>query len=90
MLFKPIDRITPFGHLPHRYQDASSIIAQFPFARTGTLAFYAFLMAALQLLLEHRVKRLPVVDKQGRLVGLLGRGGVLQALSHELRNESTP
>jgi CBS domain-containing protein len=42
------------------------------------------LAAALRLLLEHRIKRLPVIDSQGRLLGLLGRGGVLQALSREL------
>ena len=29
------------------------------------------LLDALQLLLEHRIKRLPVVDDEGRLVGLL-------------------
>jgi CBS domain-containing protein len=46
------------------------------------------LLAALQLLLEHRIKRLPVVDKEGRLVGLLGRGGVLQVLSRELESAS--
>jgi CBS domain-containing protein len=38
------------------------------------------LVTALQLLLEHHIKRLPVVDDQGRLVGLVGRGGILQAL----------
>ena len=42
------------------------------------------LPAALHLLLEYRIKRLPVIDPQGRLIGLLGRGGVLQALSREL------
>jgi len=47
------------------------------------------LLDALQLLLEHRIKRLPVVDDEGRLVGLLGRGGVLQALSRELGPESS-
>jgi CBS domain-containing protein len=30
--------------------------------------------------LEHKIKRLPVVDANGRLVGLVGRGGILQAL----------
>jgi len=39
---------------------------------------------ALRLLLEHRIKRLPVVDAQGRLVGLVGRWGILQALSQSL------
>lgn len=42
------------------------------------------LLVALNLLLKHRIKRLPVVDAAGRLVGLLGRGGVLQALGREL------
>ncbi|MBU0609461.1 MAG: DUF190 domain-containing protein [Armatimonadetes bacterium] len=46
------------------------------------------LLDALQLLLEHRIKRLPVVNDEGRLVGLLGRGGVLQVLSRELGDES--
>ncbi|MBN1138067.1 MAG: DUF190 domain-containing protein [Anaerolineae bacterium] len=47
------------------------------------------LLDALQLLLEHRIKRLPVVDDEGRLVGLLGRGGVLQVLSRELESPDT-
>jgi CBS domain-containing protein len=38
------------------------------------------LLAALNLLLEHRIQRLPVVDEAGRLVGLLGWGGVLRVL----------
>lgn len=42
------------------------------------------LLEALRLLLAHRIKRLPVVDADGRLVGLVGRGGVLQALGREL------
>lgn len=42
---------------------------------------------ALRLLLTHQIKRLPVVDSQGRLVGLVGRGGILQALSQNLSSE---
>ena len=38
------------------------------------------LVDALQLLLENGIKRLPVVDAEGQLVGLVGRGGILQAL----------
>lgn len=37
---------------------------------------------AIRLMMAHRVKRLPVVDASGRLVGLVGRAGVLAALSH--------
>ena len=36
---------------------------------------------AIRLMMAHRIKRLPVVDPQGQLVGLIGRAGVLQALS---------
>lgn len=35
---------------------------------------------ALQLLVEHQIKRLPVVDSDGKLVGMVGRGGILRAL----------
>ena len=42
------------------------------------------LLEALQLLLQHKVKRLPVVDDAGRLMGLVGRGEILQALAAEL------
>jgi CBS domain-containing protein len=43
------------------------------------------LLEALRLLLAHGIKRLPVIDAEGRLVGLVGRGGVLQALGQELK-----
>ncbi len=36
---------------------------------------------AIRLMMAHGIKRLPVVDAQGQLVGLIGRAGVLQALS---------
>ncbi len=45
------------------------------------------LLEALRLLLAHQIKRLPVVDSEGRLVGLVGRGGILQALSQNLSTE---
>jgi CBS domain-containing protein len=35
---------------------------------------------ALRLMLKHEIKRLPVVDGEGRLVGLLGRASLLRAL----------
>jgi hypothetical protein len=35
-------------------------------------------------LLANHIKRLPVVDAEGRLVGLVGRGGVLQVLGREI------
>lgn len=37
---------------------------------------------AIQLMMANKIKRLPVVDERGRLVGLVGRAGVLAAISH--------
>jgi CBS domain-containing protein len=37
----------------------------------------------IQLMITQRVKRLPVVAADGRLAGLIGRAGVLAALSHQ-------
>ena len=42
---------------------------------------------ALALVLEHGVKRLPVVDDQGRLVGLVGRAGLMHALLPAVASE---
>jgi CBS domain-containing protein len=39
------------------------------------------LAEALQLLLTHHIKRLPVVNTTGQLVGLVGRGGILQVMA---------
>ncbi len=44
---------------------------------------------ALALVLAHGVKRLPVVDEQGRLVGLVGRAGLMRALLPAVASEST-
>jgi len=42
----------------------------------------------IQLMIGHRVKRLPVLDADGRLAGLIGRAGVLMALSHQQDSNS--
>ena len=42
------------------------------------------LLEALQRLLEGKIKRLPVVDSAGQVVGLIGRGQILQALAGEV------
>ncbi len=38
---------------------------------------------AIRLMMAHKIKRLSVVDAGGRLVGLVGRAGVLAAVSHQ-------
>ncbi len=45
-----------------------------------TIAVGAAPATALRLMLEHGIKRLPVVDGDGRLVGLLGRASLLRGL----------
>lgn len=45
-----------------------------------TVAADAAPIDALRLIMEHSVKRLPVVDAEGRLVGLLGRAALLRAM----------
>lgn len=37
---------------------------------------------AIRLAMAERVKRMPVIDSEGRLVGLVGRAGLLRALAH--------
>jgi CBS domain-containing protein len=37
----------------------------------------------IRVMMANRIKRLPVVDADGRLAGLVGRAGVLAALSHQ-------
>lgn len=41
------------------------------------------LTQALDLMLQHKIKRLPVVDVEGRLIGLLGRASLLRGLLQE-------
>jgi CBS domain-containing protein len=45
-----------------------------------TLPVTASSAAALRLMVQHKVKRLPVVDGDGRLLGLLGRASLLRSL----------
>ncbi len=42
------------------------------------------LVDALRLLLSHKIKRLPVVDADGRLVGIVGRGEILSTLAQDV------
>jgi CBS domain-containing protein len=43
---------------------------------------------AIRLMIAHRIKRLPVVDSGDRLIGLVGRAGVLAAISHQDARDS--
>lgn len=60
--------------------DTNQTAAELMTAPVITVRVDATLHAALQLMLDHQIKRLPVVDEQGRLLGLLGRGSLLGGL----------
>jgi CBS domain-containing protein len=45
------------------------------------------IVEAIRLMMSHRIKRLPVIDADGRLIGLVGRAGVLAAVSHSRDRE---
>ena len=47
-----------------------------------TVSVESPLIKALNLMLEHQIKRLPVVNSSGRLVGLVGRGAICKHLAH--------
>jgi CBS domain-containing protein len=49
-------------------------------APATTISLESTLTEALQLMLSQGIKRLPVVDGDGRLVGLLGRAALLRGL----------
>jgi len=59
---------------------AADVMTQDPVKATPDTS----LLDALRLLLSHQIKRLPVVDSDGRLVGIVGRGEILQALSESM------
>lgn len=65
----------PVG-LPAAIETAADLMS----APAITITLDATPGAALRLMLEHSIKRLPVVDADGRLVGLLGRSSLLRGL----------
>ncbi len=60
--------------------DGSETAAALMTAPVLTVSLGASPAEALHLLMTHKIKRLPVVDEEGRLVGLLGRAALLHWL----------
>ncbi|MFZ0544088.1 MAG: DUF190 domain-containing protein [Candidatus Promineifilaceae bacterium] len=60
--------------------DSSETAADLMTTPITTISLDAPLTEALHLMMDHHIKRLPVVNKDGRLVGLLGRGNLLRGL----------
>ena len=68
---------------PITLPEATETAADLMTAPVVTIAVNAPLAVALGLMVQHGVKRLPVVDEDGRLVGLLGRASLLRGLMGE-------
>ncbi len=66
----------PSVRLPEAGQTAAELMT----APALTVRPETPLADALQLMLAHQIKRLPVVDAEGRLLGLLGRASLLRGL----------
>ncbi len=78
-IIQSLTRRLPLGQA-ESFQLSQRTAAEVMTGQVVTVTPETSLREALRLLLEHKIKRLPVVDTDGRLVGLVGRGGVLQAL----------
>ncbi len=63
--------------------DTNETAADLMTAPVLTITVDTSLPRALRLMLDNRVKRLPVVDEEGRLLGLLGRRNLLRGLLDE-------
>lgn len=61
--------------------DAGETAVDLMTAPVITIPVTASPAAALSLMVQHEVKRLPVVDEDGRLLGLLGRASLLRSLT---------
>ncbi len=78
-IVQSLTRRLPLGQA-ESFQLSQRTAAQVMTGQVVTVGPDASLLEALRLLLQHKIKRLPVVDEAGQLVGLIGRGGILQAL----------
>lgn len=78
-IIRSLTRRLPLGQT-ESFQLSQRTAAEVMTGQVVTVRPETSLLEALRLLLEYKIKRLPVVDGEGRLVGLVGRGGILQAL----------
>ncbi len=65
---------------PFALPEATTTAADLMSAPAIAIPVMAVPATALRLMLQHGIKRLPVVNEDGRLVGLLGRGSLLRGL----------
>ncbi len=71
---------SPDVQLPNAQETAVDLMT----SPVVTITIDTTLMEALRLMVQHEIKRLPVVDENGRLVGLLGRNSLLRGLLQDV------
>jgi CBS domain-containing protein len=69
----------PHSQLPNSRETAADLMT----TPVITISLDTPLTQALHLMMHHQIKRLPVIDSAGQLVGLLGRGSLLRGLLHQ-------
>lgn len=83
-ILQALGRRLPGGRRPATLDVAGRTADEVMTAHPITVTADTPLLQALRLLLQHKIKRLPVVDDEARLVGLVGRAQILQALAQAL------
>lgn len=87
-IVQSLTRRLPLGQT-ESFQLSRRTAAEVMTGQVVTIGPETTLLEALRLLLEHKIKRLPVVDAEGRLLGLVGRGGILQTLGPSSNSEKS-
>lgn len=79
-VFTPSQMIPPYEHLMNRTV-GDVMTSEFIYVRTDTK-----LTRVLQLMIDHRIRSVPAIDSDHRLVGIIARRDVLRALADCVRD----
>jgi CBS-domain-containing membrane protein len=80
-VFTPSQMVPPYEHLMNRTV-GDLMTSEFIYVRTDTK-----LTRVLQLMVDHRIRSVPVIDSNHRLVGIIARRDVLRALADCARGD---
>ena len=80
-VFTPSQMIPPYEHLMNRAV-GDVMTSEFIYVRTDTK-----LTRVLQLMIDHRIRSVPAIDSDHRLVGIIARRDVLKALADCVRDD---
>ncbi len=80
-VFTPSQMVPPYEHLMNRAV-GDVMTSEFIYVRTDTR-----LTRVLQLMIDHRIRSVPAIDSDHRLVGIIARRDVLRALGDCVRDD---